>query len=103
MPYISHYNGEVISDSQAFQERAAFRTLTWKGTSWVEPDFGSDVVPFLITTNLQRDDLLQARNLIQAELAKDDTLYRVEQIRLEANLSNGTIQVFLDEVPLPVI
>ena len=103
MPYISHYTGEVITDSQAFQERAAFRTLTWKGSSWIDPDFGSDVVPFLIESNLQRDDLLQAKSLIEAELAKDDTLYRVADVRLEANLENGAIRVFLGEVPLPVI
>ena len=101
--YISHNTGEIISDTRAFQERAAFRTLTWKGTSWVDPDFGSDVVPFLISTNLRRADLTQAQNLIEQELAKDTSLYQVGEVRLEADITNGVIQVLLDGNPLAVI
>ena len=100
--YISHNTGEIIPDELAFRERAAFRTLTWKGTSWVAPDFGSDVVPFLFQSNLRRSDLQQARTLIEQELAKDSDLYQVTEVALAADQTNGTIQVFLDDLAIEV-
>ena len=92
MAYLSHYTGEIIPDQQAFEERAAFRTLTWKGTAWNNPSFGSDVVPFLIQSNLSRQSLIEARSLIQTELGEDDDLYRVTGLALRTEESS----VFLD-------
>ena len=98
MAYISHYTGDFISDQEAFEERAAFRALTWKGTAWGSPAFGADVVPFLLESNLTRDVLQEARGLVEGELGNDNNLYQVQSILLQTQDASAFMDVDIEGI-----
>lgn len=103
MPYISHETGAFITDESDFRERAAFRTLTWKRTSWIAPNFGSDAVPFLLSGLLLADRLREGLALVNAELAKDAELYTADPAQLFATATEvalGNFNLVVAEEPV---
>ncbi len=78
---MSATTGGRATPEEILSQGATLRVTGWKRDYIADPEYGSDVVPYLLAALLNRPALATARSLIEEELAAAG--YAVESLTLQ--------------------